>query len=402
MVSPFNERMKELTKGYRDVSGWESPMYYGNYEVVSSFGNENYKQDWKSEHQACRENVGVFDMSFMSKYTVKGRNCGNFLNAISTANVNGPCGKITYTQWLDAKGMVMADLTVTKVNDFEFMVVATDTQRRQVMRHFERALDSMNETECVITDVTDAYGMLSIQGPNSRKLLQGCTDTDLSNEAYEFRDARDIYIGYAKCKCARITYVGELGYELYVPASQCLYVYDYLTRAGKDEGIEFRNCGLKALGSLRIEKGYLDYGHDVDNEDHVCDVGLSFTCDLKKPGGFVGIDKVREVKEFNKSRGGPLRSIASVFIDGDSFRLHGGEIISRNGAVVGDVRTASYGFTVGGSVGIAMIEPNNPDVKVNRKYIEEGDWRIEGGEGNVDVKVVKGALFDPKGCNIKK
>ena len=209
------------------------------------------------------------DMSFMSKFLVQGRDAGRVLNRISANNVDGAAGVITYTQWLNEGGKLEADLTVTKLDDERFWVVASDTAHRHVETWMKR--HTPDDAHAFVTDVTSGYAQINVQGPRSRELLQSLTSADLSNEAFPFRTAREIDIGFARALCVRITYLGELGYELYIPTEQATHVYDRLVEAGKPFGL--RHAGLKALASLRMEKGYRDYGHDIDNTDTALEGG---------------------------------------------------------------------------------------------------------------------------------
>eukprot|EP00559_Dactyliosolen_fragilissimus_P008321 CAMPEP_0184860704 /NCGR_PEP_ID=MMETSP0580-20130426/5544_1 /TAXON_ID=1118495 /ORGANISM="Dactyliosolen fragilissimus" /LENGTH=822 /DNA_ID=CAMNT_0027357913 /DNA_START=85 /DNA_END=2553 /DNA_ORIENTATION=+ len=289
--SVLHDRLVQKNAHFKDVSGWESPSWYapkGIMPVIEKehFGRQNFFKYWETEHRACRENVALFDMSFMSKFLVQGRDAGKFLNNLSTANVDGETGKITYTQWLNEEGYMEADLTVNKMEDNKFLIVATDTMHNHVLAHMHKRIST--DMHVFVTDVTGTYAQINIQGPNSRNFLQNLTSTDLNNEAFPFRMTKEIDIGYARALCARITYVGELGYELFVPVEQALHVYDQIMKISLDQGFvgsdleSIQHAGLRALGSLRMEKGYRDYGHDVDNTDTVLECGLGFTRDFKK------------------------------------------------------------------------------------------------------------------------
>ena len=274
--SPFHDRLAAAGAYFKDVSGWEGPDWYAPPGVKAeveklSWGRMNWWPYWQAEHKAARESVIVMDMSFMSKFLVQGRDAGQALNHISANNVDGATGMITYTQWLNVEGKLEADLTVTKLDDEKYLVVVTDTMHRHaetwMKRHFPEGSHAM------VTDVTSGYGQLNLQGPRSRELLQTLTGADLSNEAFPFRAAKEIDLGFARVLCVRITYLGELGYELYIPAEQATSVYDLIIEAGKDFGL--KHAGLKALASLRMEKGYRDYGHDIDNTDNPLETGLA-------------------------------------------------------------------------------------------------------------------------------
>src|SRR6185369_194008 len=199
-------------------------------------------------------------------------------------------------------------------------------------------------------DMTSGYGQLNVQGPRSRELLQALTTADMSNEAFPFRAAREIDIGFARVWCIRITYLGELGYELYIPTEQTVHVYDRIVAAGAALGLV--HAGLKALASLRMEKAYRDYGHDIDNTDTVLEAGLGFAVDLAKPGGFLGKDAVVA----QKARGPLTKRLVQVLVNDPEPMLFHAEVVRCNGRPCGYVRAASYGHTLGGAVGLAMIE----------------------------------------------
>src|SRR5260221_5746104 len=277
------------------------------------------------------------DMAFMAKFDVRGRDAGQILDQVSANRVNGKPGRITYTQWLNPAGTLEADLTVTKLDDDRFWVVASDTAHRHAETWMRRHI---GDAHAFVTDVTSGHAQINVQGPRSRALMELVTTADVSNEAFPFRAAKEIDVGFARALCVRITYLGELGYELYVPTEQATHVYDRLVAAG--EALGLRHAGLKALASLRMENGYRDYGHDIDNTDSVLEAGLGFAVDLKKPGGFLGKDAV-----LAKKAEGPLkrRLLQLLVQDPDPLLFHA-EIVHRNGKPVGYVRAASYGHTL--------------------------------------------------------
>jgi 4-methylaminobutanoate oxidase (formaldehyde-forming) len=330
------------------------------------------------------------DMSFMAKFLVQGRDAGRVLNTISANNVDDVAGRVTYTQWLNDGGTLEADLTVTKLDDDKFWVVASDTAHRHVEAWMRRHIP--HDAHAFVTDVTGGYAQINVQGPKSRALLQSITNADLSNEAFPFRTARDIDVGFARFLCVRITYLGELGYELYVPSEQATHVYDRLVAAGKDFGL--KHAGLKALASLRMEKGYRDYGHDIDNTDSVLEVGLGFAVDLKKPGGFIGKEAVLAKKAL-----GPLkRRMVQVLIKDPEPMMFHAEIVFRDGKDVGYVRAASYGHTLGGAVGLAMIEA---DVVIDQAWLDAGTWEVDIAGKRYPALASLKPLYDPEQKKIK-
>ncbi|MFQ5523918.1 MAG: FAD-dependent oxidoreductase [Acidimicrobiia bacterium] len=392
-LSPLHERLAGWGAYFRDVSGWEAPDWYAPPGVEPrvaqhSWGREDWFPYWEEEHQAAREGVILMDMSFMSKFTVTGPGAGDFLDRLSTARVDGEAGKITYTQWLNESGTIEADLTVTKLVEDRFWVVATDTAHRHVETWMRRHLSGGVEVE----DVTDAYAQINIQGPRSRDLLQSLTIADLSNVAFPYRAARHIGVGGIEVLCIRITYLGELGYELYVPAAEAIAVYDLLVEKGTDLGM--RHAGLKALASLRLEKAYRDYGHDIDNTDTLTEAGLAFTADLDKPGGFIGREAVKQ----QVAAGPPSRLLAQVLLLDPEPMLYHGEVVYRDGAAVGRVRSGSYGHTLGGAVGLVMVESDQP---VTDAYLAEGAWRVDVAGVQYPARVSRRPLYDPRAERVK-
>lgn len=405
--SPIHQRLKERRAYFRDVSGWESPKWYAPEGVEPkvdklSWGRENWFPYWQAEHKACREGAVLIDMSFMAKFVVQGRDAGTFLSRLSTNHVNGSCGMITYTQWLDDDGKMQADVTVIKLSGPEhsaknetreegkFIVIATDTMLRHAENWMRRQL--RDDEHVFIHDVTGAYAQINVQGPKSRSVLQAVTSEDMSGEAFPFRTAREIDIGYARAICTRITYVGELGYELFIPTEFALQVYDRLVQAGTPLGLV--HAGLSALGSLRLEKGYRDYGHDMDNTDTFLEVGLGFTADYEKAGGFIGKEAVLCQKE-----GGTLKKrLLQILLKDPEPMMYHAEIVYRNGKRVGDIRVASYGHTLGAAVGLSMVEDQVP---ITNKYIAEGKWEVEIAGRMVPATASLQPMYDPKNEKIK-
>src|SRR6185295_15124123 len=374
--------------------GWEGADWYappGHEPKVErlSWGRESWFPWWEAEHRAAREGAILMDMSFMSKLLVQGRDAGRVLNFICANSVDGEAGIITYTQWLNEKGLLEADLTVTKLDAERFLVVVTDTMHRHAETWLRRHIPA--DAHAFVTDVTSGYCQLNVQGPRSRELMQKVTSSDLAGAAFPFRTAREIDIGFARALCIRITYVGELGYELYIPTEQSAHVYERLIEAGK--GVGLRHAGLKALASLRMEKGYRDYGHDIDNTDNAFETGLGFAVDLKKPEGFIGSD------EAAKQKAAPLtRRLLQVMLKDPELMMFHAEVVYRNGKRVGYVRAASYGHTLGGAVGLAMIEAGE---KIDLAYVEQGKWEVEVNGKMVPALASIKPLYDPEMKKIK-
>jgi glycine cleavage system aminomethyltransferase T/glycine/D-amino acid oxidase-like deaminating enzyme len=421
-LSPIHDRLVAQRAFFRDVSGWEGADWYAPEGSVLattgpagsapgttgpagsapgttgpdagelSWGRQDWHPNWAAEHRACREGVILMDMSFMAKFAVQGRDAGRELDRLSANSVDGEPGMITYTQWLNDAGKLEADLTVTKLADDEFYVVASDTAHRHALTWMRRHF-AQRDARAFATDVTSAYAQINVQGPRSRELLAAVTRADVSDEAFGFRTARHIDIGFARVLCIRITYLGELGYELHIPAEQAIGVYDRLADAGRAVGL--RHAGLKALSSLRMEKGYRDYGHDIDNTDTVLEAGLGFAVALDKPGGFIGRDAVAEQKSAGKLS---KRLVQVLLTDPDPFLFHA-EVVRRDGAEVGYIRAASYGWTLGGAVGLAMVASDGEPI--DHAWLDAGEWTVQVGDRIVSARASLRPLYDPANKRIR-
>jgi heterotetrameric sarcosine oxidase gamma subunit len=393
-VSPVHHRLVAQRAYFKDVSGWEGADWYAPEGAAPepgelSWGRPDWFGCWEAEHHAARTGVILMDMAFMAKFDVRGRDAGRILERVSAGHVNGEPGRITYTQWLNEAGTLEADLTVTKLAEDRFWVVASDTAHRHAETWLRRHI---GDAHAFVTDVTSGYAQLNIQGPRSRELLARVTSADLSNEAFPFRTAAEIDIGFARVLCIRITYLGELGYELYIPAEQAVHVYDRLVDAGRAAGL--RHAGLKALGSLRMEKGYRDYGHDIDNTDTVLEAGLGFAVALDKPGGFIG----REAVLAQKERGPLRRRLVQVLLKDPAPLLFHAEVVHRDGRPAGYIRSASYGFTVGGAVGLAMIDAGEP---IDQACLDAGEWTVQIGAAAYPAVASLRPLYDPGNKRIR-
>ena len=390
--SPIHDRLVENRAYFRDVSGWEGADWFapeGTKPEVSqlTWGRENWFDYWAAEHRAVRENVGLMDMSFMAKFMVEGADAGRMLDHLSANRVNDDSERITYTQWLNEQGLLEADLTVTKLDDEHFFVVASDTAHRHVLTRMRRAAEGKH---AFIADVTSGYAQINIQGPNSRALLQSITTADLGNEAFPFRTAREIDLGFARALCIRITYLGELGYELYIPAEMAGHAYERITEAGN--AFDMRHVGLKSLASLRMEKGYRDYGHDIDNTDSALEAGLGFAVAFDKPD-FIG----KAAVEAKKAEGPLKKRLVQVKLDDPEPMMFHAEIVYRNGIPLGYTRAASYGHTLGAAVGLAMIEADEP---ITAEFLTTGDWHVDIAGTRHSATASLKPMYDPTNARI--
>jgi len=333
------------------------------------------------------------DMSFMAKFEVTGAGSGELLDRLSAGAVNGDPGVITYTQWLNEDGRIEADLTVSKLADDDFFVVASDTAHGHVLDRLRRHAPAT----VTIRDVTADLGQLNVQGPRSRDLLAELTDADLSTAAFGFRSVGRVKLAGTEVLLARITYLGELGYELYIPAAATPEVYDAISAAGPAYGLA--PVGLKALASLRMEKAYRDYGHDIDNTDCPLEAGLGFALALDKPGGFVGRDAVAARKAANAAAGGMSRRMVQVrLLDPDPLLYHA-EMVLRDGVEVGYLRAASYGWTLGAAVGLAMVSGGGEPVTAD--WLAAGHWQVDVAGRRYDAEVSLRPMYDPTSARVR-
>jgi 4-methylaminobutanoate oxidase (formaldehyde-forming) len=390
--SVVHDRMAAAGAHFGVSSGWE----YAEWFDTDGIHPEHPPQGWgrtagfayqAEEHRAVREAVGVLDMSVMAKLLVQGADAEAVLNRVCANDVAVPVGRIVYTQWLNDAGGIIADLTVTRLGETRFLVVVTDLIHRRmapwILRHVR---DGEHVT---VTDVTAGTTLLTVQGPRSRELLSTLTSADLSNEAFPFLTAREIDIGYARVNAMRITYVGELGWELHVPADLALTVWDTLHEAGAPFG--FRNVGLGAMGSLRLEKAYRDFGLDIDNTDMPMDVGLGFAVAWDKPGGFTGRDALLRAREARAGRP-PTRRLIQFLLEDPEPLLYHGEPILRDGAWFGYSRAGAYGHTLGGAVGLAMVED---EAGIPAEAIEQGRFEVNVAGRCYPARASLRPMYDP-------
>ena len=394
----LHERLVRAGACFVQSAGWEIADWYapaGKKAEVETYSwrRQNWFEYAAEEHRACREDVILMDMSFMSKFIVQGRDALAALDHLSCNDLDVPIGHITYTQWTNTAGGIEADLTITRRDEHEFLVVCSDTVHRHVETWMRRNFPE--DGHITITDVTSAYAMLTIQGPRSRALLSGLTSVSLSNEDFPYLTAQEIDIGFARVQAIRVTYLGELGWELYIPTEHALDVYDRLIEAGPAHGL--RHAGLEALSSLRLEKAYRDFGHDIGNLDTPLQAGLGFAVKLDKPGGFIGRDALAEQKQ----AGVPTRRLIQFLLDDPEPLIHHGEVIWRDDVAVGTIRAGAYGHTLGASVALGYVENSEPGEPVTRDFIASGRWEIEIAGERHAARASLRALYDPKGERIR-
>jgi glycine cleavage system aminomethyltransferase T/glycine/D-amino acid oxidase-like deaminating enzyme len=386
--SPLHDRVAAAGAVFGELLGWERANWYApggvprRYEY--SFGRQNWFGHSAAEHRAVREAVGLFDTSSFGKLLVQGRDALALLQRVSAGNVAVEPGRIVYTQWLNAHGGIESDVTVTRLDETRFLVLSGPATLARDRDWLERSIAPGEFA--VVTDVSAAFAMIPVMGPSSRLLLQSVTDADLSDEAFPFGTSREIDLGCGFVRATRITYVGELGWELLIPADLAGHVYDTLVSAGGGYGL--RHAGYHALDSLRMEKAYRSWGHDISGGDTPLEAGLSFAVAWDKPGGFTGRDALLRLKEAGVAR----RLVQFALADPDAFAYHD-EPIYRDGVLAGRVSSAAYGHTLGRTVALGYVTAPEPGTPAS--WYTAGDYEIEIAGERVGAGASLRPLYDP-------
>ena len=386
--SALHDRLAAAGACFGEVAGYERANWFAaagtaaRYEY--SYGRQNWFAASAAEHQAVRERVGLFDQSSFAKFVLKGSDVAAVLGRICANDVDVPVGRVVYTQWLNERGGIEADLTVTRDAEDAYLIVTSGATQTRDFSWLCRSIPA--GAHALALDVSSAYAVLGLMGPRSRDLLATLTDTDLSTAAFPFATSRIIDLGYARVRASRITYVGELGYELYIPTEFAQSVYDAIVAAGHPFGL--RLAGYHALNSLRMEKAYRHWGHDISDEDTPLEAGLGFAIAWDKPGGFVG----REALERQRETGLRRRLVAIALERTDRLLFHN-EPIWRNGALVGRISSGMFGHTVGTSLGLGYL--SNDGAPVSGEWIAAGRYEVEVAAERVAARVSLEPFYDP-------
>ena len=392
--SVLHDRLLGIGAHFGESSGWENTEWFAapgtDIPHVGTYRRPGWWEYHEAEHHATRNSVALFDMSSMSKFLVEGPDTERILNQLSGNNVAVEPGRCVYTQWMNRAGKVLADLTVTRLAEDRYMVVVAEGFHRRVEMMLRRAVRP--DDRMWIGDVTSGITLLSLQGPNSRSLLSKLTDADLSNDAFPYFTAQHIDLEYALGWAFRLSFVGELGWELFVPSEFALGVYDALVREGEE--FDLAHAGMATLESTRTEAGRKDYGLDMENTDSPLEAGLGFAVDLDKPGGFVGRDALAADRE-----AGPLRRrLLQFLLDDPEPLLFGEEPIFRDGERVGYLRSGNYGHTMGGAMGFGYV---GSDDGVTPAYVREGSYQIQVAGDLIPARASLRPMYDPGGSRVR-
>ena len=348
--SALHDRLLARGACFGEVAGYERPNWFAPPGVVPeykySFGRQNWFEYCAAECKAVQESAGLFDQSSFAKFVVEGRDAEAALNRLCTNDVAVPEGRLVYTQWLNDQGGIEADLTITRESETRFLVVTACAAQTRDFAWLRRGLERFDRV--VAVDVSSAYAVLAVMGPRSRELLQGLTSDDLSDAGFPFGTSRVIDLGYARVRASRITYVGELGWELYIPTEFAPAVYDVIMEAGDPFGL--RQAGYHAMNSMRTEKAYRHWGHDITDEDTPLEAGLGFTVSWGKNGGFVGRDALLRQKE-----AGVGRRLVSFALESPDHLLYHNEPIWRDGTLAGRITSGMFGHRLGQSLGMGYV-----------------------------------------------
>jgi glycine cleavage system T protein len=390
--SPFHDRLKDRGGCFGVLAGWERANWFAPEGVKPvyeySWGRQNWFDYSAQEHMAIREKVGMYDLSSMANFMMEGPDALAELQYICANNVDVPVGKVVYTQLLNERGGIEADLTVTRLEPNKFFIVTPGATAARDFDWIKRHMRS--DAAAVLTNVTSSYGMLGIMGPKSRDLLAQLTDEDLSNEAFPFATAKEIDVGYARPLAVRMSFAGELGWELYIPTEFCLNVFDAVMEEGEKAGLTL--VGLHAVDSLRLEKSYKHWGSDIGPDDTPLESGLGFCVDLKKKD-FLGKDAlVKQKAETLK------RKLVTFTIEDPKPLIYHDEPIYRNGELLCENTHGSYSHLFQCAIGMCYLEN---DDGVTDEWILSGKYEINVEGKLYPIKIHLHPPYDPKSERVR-
>jgi 4-methylaminobutanoate oxidase (formaldehyde-forming) len=387
IVSPLYGRLISAGAVFGSKLGWERPNWFAPVGAaardIPSMGRQNWFDAVGEEHRLVREKAGLFDQSSFAKYEVTGKDAAAVLNRIAANNIDRPVGRLTYTQMLNSRGGIECDLTMARLSEERFYIVTGTGFRTHDLAWIAEHVPAGSDV--VIRDVTEEFGTLVLMGPRARDILAAVTDADVSNEAFPFGHVREVPIAGAEVRALRVTYVGELGWELHVPLGATGEVYDTLMAAGAAHGL--RPVGYRALESLRLEKGYRAWGSDITPNDTPFEAGLGWAVKLKSNVGFIGRDALIALQ------GQPLRKrLATFTTKREDVVLLGRETILRNGETVGYLTSGGYGYTVGKPIGLGYVRHAEPAT---------GSYELVVANERVAASIHFEPLYDPQNVKVK-
>ena len=388
--SPFHSHLKENGAVFGELAGWERANWFANVgqslSYAYSWKRQNFFDNVAAEHKAVRENLGLYDMSSFGKIRVEGPGACAFMNYIGGGQYDVPVGKIVYTQFLNDRAGIEADVTVTRMSETAYLVVTPAATRLADQTWMMRNKGAFN---VVITDVTAGEAVLAVMGPNARKLLEMVSPNDFSNATNPFGTAQEIELGMGLARAHRVTYVGELGWEVYVSADMAGHTFETLWEAGQN--LNAKLCGMHMMDSCRIEKGFRHFGHDITCEDHVLEAGLGFAVKTEKPN-FIGRDAVMRKKETGLN----TRMVQFKLTDSEPLLYHNEPVI-RDGKIVGYLSSGNYGHHLGAAVGLGYV-PCSGETALD---LLASTYEIDVAGTRVAAEASLRSIYDPSGARAK-
>lgn len=388
--TPFHQHLLDQGAVMGEIAGWERANWFADEGQKPEYGyswkRQNFFGNVAAEVNAVRTNLGMYDMSSFGKIRVEGRDATAFLNHIGGGEYDVPVGRIVYTQFLNTRAGIEADVTVTRLSETAYLVVTPAATRLADQTWMQRHMGDFN---VVLTDVTAGEAVLAVMGPNSRKLLQAVSPADFSNDTNPFGTAQQIEIGMGLARVHRVTYVGELGWEVYISADMAAHVFETLHAAGQDMGLKL--CGMHMMDAARMEKGFRHFGHDITAEDHVLEAGLGFAVKTDKPG-FIGRDAVLRKREAGLER----RLVQFKLTDPEPLLYHN-EPIVRDGDTVGYLSSGGYGHHLGAAIGMGYVPCKGESVA----ELLASDFEIDVMGTRVRAEAQLKPLYDPKSTRVK-
>jgi len=401
--SPIHDRLKGEGACFGEVSGWERANWFLPKAERDAGKPAEYEYSWKrqnwfdhsaDEHNAVRNHVGMFDLSSFGKIRVVGKDAEAVLQRLCGNDVAVPDGKIVYTQFLNEDGHIEADVTVTRLSSDEFLVVTPAATVRRDLHWINGHIP--DGAHCFAMDVTVSESVMAVMGPEARDFLQPLIPQSLSNEDFPFGTAQPVEIGHGIARAHRVTYVGELGWELYVSTDMANHVFDTLMARAGDHPL--RMCGLHALDSCRIEKAFRHFGHDISNEDHVLEAGLGFAVKEGKPdtrfGGMIGADAVKA-----KRNDGLNQRLMQFKLNDAQPLLYHNEAILRDGEIVGYLTSGNYGHHLGGAIGLGYVKCREDGESAESQLGSE--YSIDVAGTIVPAEVSFRPMYDPKSAQVR-
>jgi len=388
--TPFHYQLAENGAVFGELAGWERANWYARdgqeREYAYSWKRQNFFDNVAEEHRAVRSGVGMYDMSSFGKLRVEGADAEAFLNRVCGADMRVPTGKIVYTQFLNNRGGIEADVTVTRLSETSFLVVTPAATRLADETWLRRHADG---AKVVIVDMTAAEGVLAIMGPKSREVLQTVSPNDFSNEANPFGTAQEIELGFGLARVHRVSYVGELGWEIYVSSDMAAHAFETLLKAGEEHDLKL--CGMHMMDCCRIEKAFRHFGHDITCEDHVLEAGLGFAVGKNK-GDFIG----RAAVEAKKESGLERRLLQFKLTESEPLLYHNEPVI-RDGEIVGHLTSGAYGHHLGAAIGMGYV----PCKGERAEDLLSSLYEIDVMGTRVRAEASLKPMYDPTGARVK-